>query len=176
MACELKLGGILDGHDALTQVDLAGKGIEQGCLARARTARHGQILTQRDGTRKQLRIPRRQGTQSHQLSQRGDPVGKFSDRENRPVDCDRRDYRIYAIAARKASVHDGTALIDTTSQRRDDSVDNHTDLLIIRKHVVHRMELSRALIEGRGASVDHDLAHAIIIEQLLQRTKSHDIV
>ena len=163
MTRKFKLRRILDGHDALTQINFAGKGVEQRGLTRSRAAGNRQILPQRNRARKQLRIPRRQRAQFHQLAQRGDPVRKLPNREHRPVNCNGRNHCIHAIPAWEASVHDRTPLIDTATQWRDNPVDDHANLFIVCKYVVHRIELSRAFEKDRIAPVDHDLAHAVII-------------
>ena len=137
MVRKLELSGILDCHDALAGGNLARQRVEQRGLARARTSCNRQILPQRHRTRKQLRIPKRQRSQSHELIQRAYAVRKLADSEDWSIDRHGRNHRIDAIARLEAGIDDGAALIDAPAQRRDDAIYEHANLFIVLKRMLN---------------------------------------
>ena len=173
---KLELGGILDRHDALAGGNLARQCVEQRGLARARASRNRQILPQRHRARQQLRIPKRQRPQPHELVQRTDAVGELADGEDWPVDRHGWNHRVDAIARLEAGVDDGATLVDTTAQRRDDAVDEHTDLLVVLKRVLDRIQNAAALKKGRATAVDHDFGNGVVLDERLQRSQAHHVI
>ena len=109
---ELQFGGILDGDDALLVGDMAGKGVQKRRLAAARATgnRNGTARPHSPNEKLLYRLVER--TSRFQLGQRHDAPREGANGEQRPIEGERRQHRVDAMALGQAGAGHGRRLID----------------------------------------------------------------
>jgi hypothetical protein len=121
---QLKLGGILNRHDALTRRDEAGQGVQQRRLACARSSQNDDIEVSPDGGLQQRLHSRGESFLLHQIVESQLVFRELTNRQQRAVHRKRRDDRIDTRAVQQASIHHRIRLVQPAADLRDDLVDD----------------------------------------------------
>ena len=93
---ELKLGRVLDGHDAVLDRDEAGQDVEEGRLTGARPTRDDDVRLAQDGGLQKAESCLVAGAEPDQVFHLIGIAGELADREQRPVQSEGPDHGIDA--------------------------------------------------------------------------------
>lgn len=109
-------------------------------------------------------------SQKHLYSHRG--FGKLSDRDDSPVQGNRRQYHVDTGAVRKTGIHDRIRLIDLTSSLTYDLLNNILQLFFIVKGLIQFGKFTCFFNKDIFRSVDHNLCNIIIFDNTVQNTET----
>ena len=132
-----QLGGVLDGHDPLGRVDEAGERVQQRRLARAGAARHDDVQPPAHAALEQIRLRGGEAPGGDEVVDPERRPGEPADREQRPVERERREHRVHATAVGEPGVDHRARLVDPPADRADDAVDHVAQMLVVAKR--HRL-------------------------------------
>ena len=176
MRLEPELRRVLNRHDALLMANLTRERIEQRRLSRPRSTSDGDVHAMTHRPAQKPRIPLRHRAQTFKLGHGRNAIRELSNGDDWPLEGNRRDHGIDAVAVGKARINDGARLVQAATQGRKDAIDHHHDLLRRVKHTLCREERSSPLVIEGAAAIDHDLAHGRIIQQWLQWPEPHHLI
>ena len=118
-----------------------------------------------------VRLP--DGDQVGHLERR---AGELADREQRPVQRQRRQHGVHAAAVGQAGVDHRARLVDPPADRADDAVDHLPQMLLVAKRDRLAHEPAAALgVHLRRAVRDH-LGHAPVAQQRVERADADRVV
>ncbi|MND78670.1 hypothetical protein D3C80_703870 [compost metagenome] len=173
---ELEFGGILDRHDPLPIVNEGGHRVQQGRLARARSAGDQHVAPRAND---RLEDGRHLLGERSQLDQPGHADGiarEFADGHQRTVDREGRDDGVDATAVRQACIDHGLGFIDPSTHGGDDLVDDPHQVARVLEPHVRQFELPQAFDIDRRMGVDQDVVDRVVGEQGLERPKAQEFV
>ena len=173
---QLKLGGVLDRDDALVAGNERAHRVERRRLTGAGTAGDQDVQLALHARGDELG---RAGGQRPERDQVVDAVrvaGELPDRDRRAPEGERRDDRVDAAAVGKAGVDHRRSLVDAATDLRDDLVDDAHHVRVVDEADVRALELAVALDVDLVGRVDHDLRHAVVTQQRLDRAVAEDVV
>ena len=128
-----QLGGVLDRHDALGGIDERGERAERRRLARAGAAADQQRAARGDGAAEELEQRRRQRPVRHEVVRREAARAEAADRQQRPVERERRQHHVHARAVGQARVAERLGLVRAPPERRQDPLDRVPQLGLARE-------------------------------------------
>ena len=169
---EAQLGGVLDRHDALAGGDERGERVERGRLARAGAAADQDVQPPGHRASQHVAQRRRPGAELDDVVRRQATAAEATDRQDGPVDRQRRDDDIHARAVGQPGVHEWLGLVDAPAERGEDALDRVTDLFLAREARVAAFEAAGALDPDRTRPVDHHLLDLRVAQQRLERTEA----
>ena len=102
--------------------------------------------------------------------------GELSDREQRPVDGQRRDDRVDTAAVGQAGVDHRAGLVDAASDAGDDLVDGAAQVRLVAEAALDLDEPAAALDVDAVGPVDHDLGEVRVAQERLDRAVAQDVV
>ena len=120
---QAQLGGVLDGDDPLAVADELRQRVERRRLARAGAAADEDVAARPHGARQQVAQRRRPGPVGDELVGAEAAPAEAADREDRPVERERRDDDVDARAVRQAGIDERLGLVDAAPERREDALD-----------------------------------------------------
>ena len=173
---QLQLGSVFDGDDSLCCGHMCREPVQERRLAGARSAGDENVQLAADAAREELRRLVRERAEPDQTFEREHFAGELADRQRRSTQRKRRDDRVDAAAVGQARVDHRRRLVDPASDLRDDSVDDPQEMRVIEEGGARLGETSLPLHVDRVVAVDHDLGHALVAQQGLQRAVAEDVV
>ena len=150
--------------------------VQKRRLARARSTRDQHVQLRLDATLEELdRLLTERAELDHVVE--GQPLAaELADRDQRTVEGERRDDGVDAAAVGQARVHHRRRLVDAAADLRDHLVDDPTQVRLVVEHDVSWREATRTLDPDVIGAVDHDLGHALVSEEPLERAVAKDVV
>ena len=176
MPGDLKLCGVLDGHQPLRFGDKAGEDVQQGRLPRARPAGDqdrlpvGHCLFQG----RSLRGSGRRAL--HQIAQRGDGRRESSDRDDRVIHCGRRHYRVQPAAVDQSSIHSRRGAINSKAEGRENTFERGKKLPVAPECDVFPYERTGTLDPDLAGAVDKDVTNRLVGHQGFDGAESKEDV
>ncbi len=169
---QAQLGGVLDRHHPLAGIDEARERVEQRRLAGTGATADEDAAAPADRRLQRLPLRHGQGAERDQLVGPGPAGAEAPDRDQRPVDRQRRDHDVDPRAVGEAGVDHRAELVHPAAQRRQDALDRVAQLLLVGEGDGGRLDAPAALhIDGAG-TVDHHLLDGGIGEQDLERAEA----
>ena len=109
------------------------------------------------------------------LTRRG-RAAEAANRQDRPVDRQRRNDGVDAGAVGQARVGHRRRLVDAAPDARDDARDDLLQVAVVAEADRRQLQLAEALDVAGGVAVDHDVGDGRVGEQRLQRPEAGDLV
>jgi hypothetical protein len=113
----------------------------------------------------------------------GDQVGRHqlvgaetADRQQRPVDRQRRDDGVDARAVGQPGVDHRRGLIDAAADLADDLVDDPHQVAVVFEGDAGQLELALALDVDLVVAVDEDVGDGRLLQQRLERPQAENLV
>jgi hypothetical protein len=94
----------------------------------------------------------------------------------RPAERERRDDDVHAAAVREAGVDHRRRLVDAPADLGHDLVDDPAQVRVVVEPHVRLVEAALALDPDVVGAVDHDLGHAVVCEEPLERAVAERVV
>src|SRR5450759_3328156 len=166
---ELQLGRVLDGHDAVLDRDESGQHVEERGFSGAGAARDDDVGL---GQYRRLEEPEAgliAAAEADEVLNLERVARKLADREQRPVQRERADDGVDTRAIRETGVAERRALVDAAADGAHDELDDVEELVLIDELDVRQHNLAGHLYVDVVASIDHDLGHAVVADQGLDR-------
>ncbi|MNO92898.1 hypothetical protein D3C76_844840 [compost metagenome] len=173
---QLQFGDVFDGHQALVGVDQLAEDVQQRGLAGAGAAADQDIAALAHGLLQELVDRLVDGLHGHQVSAVEHVLAEFSDRQARPVECNRRNDRVDPAAVRQARIDHRRRLIEPPAEGREDALDDALDMVRIDEPQVAQVQYTIALDEHAVRAVDQDFGDCRITQQHFQRAETCELV
>ena len=161
--------------DALVVGDEVGEHVEQGGLARAGAAGDDDVQSGDDAGAQKLGDLRRDRAEADQVVDTQLLFGELPNGDGRTDQRDGRDDDVDARAIGQAGIDDGRGLVDVSTERRDDAVDDAADVVVVVELDIAQQEAALALEVDLLGAVDHDLGDGGVVEQGLDRAEADDV-
>ena len=173
---ELQFGGVLDGDDPLAVVDHARQGVEQGRLARARTAGNQDVEAHPRGDLQHHGHLRRQVPLVLHDFQGDLLLGEFPDRDGGAVQGQRRNDDVDARPVIKPGVHQWRRLVHPPADPRHDAGGDVHDMGVVAEGDVGQLHLAGALHVDLLGAVDQDVGDLFPGQKRLERAQAEHVV
>ena len=125
--------------------------------------------------RQRLQLALGQRPRLDQLPRAGPADAEAADREDRPVDRQRRDHDVDPRAVGEPGVDHRAQLVDPSPERSEDPLDRVPQLLLVGKPGLGGLDPPAALDEDGLGAVDHHLLDRGIGEQVLERSEADGV-
>ena len=166
---ESQLGGILDRDDPLGALDERRQHVEQRRLARPRTTADDDVASALDTFAQEGHRLGRDGCVVNQILGAERVAPEPPDRQQRPVEAQRRDHAVHARPVGQARIGQRRRLVDAPPERTQDALDQVHQLVVRPERDVRRDDATAALDVHDAPPVDHDLVHLRVVHQWLER-------
>src|SRR5579872_464990 len=157
-------------------LDGAGKGVQEGGLARAGAAGNHGGDAALDRAVQEFGDAGRHRADGDQALQVVGLLGELPDRDGGAVDGDRGDGGVHAAAVRKASVDHRRAFVDPPAHGGDDAVDDAQEVVVVAEADGREFELAVPLDVDLERPVDQDVGDRVVLQQGLDRPQTHHLV
>jgi hypothetical protein len=148
----------------------------EGRLAGARTAGDEDVQLGPDAAVEEPDDLRRDSPQPHELVHVEPLPAELADRDERARERERREDRVHAAAVGKPGVDHRRRLVDAAANLGHHLVDDPAQVGLVLEADGRLVEAPLALDPDVEGAVDHDLRHAVICEQPLERPVPEDVV
>jgi hypothetical protein len=165
---EPQLGSVLDRHDTLAGVDVGRQRAQRRRLPGARAAADQQRAARGHRPAEEVEQRRRQCPVRYEIGRREAARAEAADREQRPVERERREHDVRARAVGQTGIAQRLGLVRAPSERREDALDRMAQLRLAFEAHVGLRKPPVALHPDRGGPADHQLVDAAIAQQRLE--------
>ena len=166
---QLQLGGVLDGDDAVFDRDEAGQHVQEGGLAGAGAARDDDVGLGEHGRLQEAEAGLVAAAEPDEVFDLEGVPRELANREQRAVQRERPDDRVDTGAVGQSSVTKRLALIDAAADGAHDELDDVEQLVLVDELDVGQNDLAAHFDVNVVAAVDHDLGHAVVADEGLDR-------
>ena len=173
---QLQLRGIFAGDHPFVVIDVIGDAVEERRLAGSRAARNQNIAAHSSDDFKNFAPLWGNGTEPHKLIESQLVFAEFADREDRPIDRQRRRNDVDARAVDETRVANWRGFIDPASDLTDDALTDIHQLRIVAKPNVGQLNLAANFDERPGRAVHHNVGDVVASEQRFEGTVAKDII
>jgi hypothetical protein len=173
---QLQFGRVLAGHDALGGVDEGGHGVEQGGLARTRTAGDDDVAAAGADDAQDPRPFRADGGVLHQILHGQLVLLELPDGQGRTIQSQGGRDDVDARTVRETGVADRRAFVDAAADLADDPLADVHQLHVVAEADIGQLDLAAHFDEHPMGAIDHDVGDVVARQQRLQRTIAENVV
>ena len=173
---QLKLGGVLDGDDALALGDEPGQHVQERRLTGAGAAAMSAFSRARTDTSRNSSIGRVSDRIATRSSARRRSAGKRRIESSGPSTASGGMIALTREPSGEARVDHRRAVVDATADAADDAVDDAHQVLVVLERRRQPVELAAALDVDVLVGVDQDVADRRIAQQRFERPEPEDLV
>ena len=172
---QLQFRCVLDRHGPLGRVDQPRQCIQQRRLARTGATGYQDIkATARRNFEQGCHFRRDVGLLRHSIES-DRLLRKFTDRDRRPVDRERRRDDVDPAAVQQARIDKRRRFIDATANPRDDPGRHVHDVVVVAKAHARQFQLAAPFDVDLPGAVDHDVRHGLVLDQRFEGPKPKHI-
>ena len=166
---QLQLGCIFDGDDAVLDRYEAGQHVQKRGLPGAGATRDDDVGLGQHGRLQEAEAGLVAAAEPDQVFDLEGIPGELADGEERTVQSQRPDHRVDAGAVGESCIAKRLALVNAAADRAHDELDHIEELVLVDELYVREDDLAAHFDVDMVASVDHDLGHAVVADQWLDR-------
>ena len=171
-----QLRSILDRDDPVMVRDGCRQRIEERRLPGARAARDEDVELGEDAALEELDGLGAERPQSDKVAHLHSLLAELADRYERPRQRERWDNGVHAAPVRETRVDHRRRLVDSPPDLCDHLVDDPAEVRVVAEPHRRLEQTALTLDPDIERAVDHDLRHALVREEPLERSMSEDVV
>ena len=173
---ELQFGRVFDGDDALGVRNVSGQHVQQSRFSGAGSAGDENVEPALDHGRKQFQHRLGQGLVLDHLARSDGLASETANGETGTIERERRNDGVDTRSVSEAGIHHRRRFVHATAHPRDDALDDLHQVDVVFEGQCRQFELAGFFDVDPVVAVDQDVGDVGILEQLLERPKSEDLV